>query len=63
MRCLREQKPSVADAKLTLSDPFFGLHRINKKGSQKDSEQKKSGNYFFYDEDTNDDGDVDDDDL
>lgn len=35
--------------------------RINKKGSQKDAEQKRSGNYFFYDD--GDDDDVDDDDI
>lgn len=43
---------------------FFSLtsHRINKKGSQKDAEQKKSGNYFFMadDDDDGDDGDFDD---
>jgi hypothetical protein len=38
-------------------------YRINKRGSQKDMEQKKSGNYFFYDEDDSGPGDVDDDDL
>jgi hypothetical protein len=39
------------------------LHdRINKKGSQKDQEQKRSGNYFFYDDGADDD-DVDDDDI
>jgi hypothetical protein len=37
----------------------FVYHRINKRGSQKDAEQKKSGNYFFYE----DENDVDDDDL
>ena len=37
-------------------------NRINKKGSQKDAEQKKSGNYFFYD-DGNDDDDDDFDDI
>jgi hypothetical protein len=31
------------------------LDRINKRGSQKDMEQKKSGNYFFY-EANDDDG-------
>jgi hypothetical protein len=40
---------------------FFFAHRINKKGSQKDAEQKKAGNYFFYDDEEVD--DVDDDDL
>lgn len=40
------------------------LHvRINKKGSQKDQEQKRSGNYFFYDDGADDDDDVDDDDI
>jgi hypothetical protein len=28
----------------------FSTFRINKRGSQKDAEQKKSGNYFFYDD-------------
>jgi hypothetical protein len=37
--------------------------RINKKGSQKDQEQKRSGNYFFYDDGADDDDDVDDDDI
>lgn len=37
--------------------------RINKRGSQKDMEQKKAGNYFFYDEDDSGSGEVDDDDL
>ena len=44
----------------------FHLYRINKKGSQKDAEQKKNGNYFFYDvgeDDEDDDIDIDDDDL
>uniref|UniRef100_A0A7S0KXX0 Uncharacterized protein n=1 Tax=Asterionellopsis glacialis TaxID=33640 RepID=A0A7S0KXX0_9STRA len=43
-------------------DPTNFRPRINKKGSQKDAEQKKNGNYFFYDEDDNND-DIDDDDL
>jgi hypothetical protein len=37
--------------------------RINKRGSQKDMEQKKNGNYFFYDDgydDDDDDGNFDD---
>jgi len=42
-------------------DPVNFRPRINKKGSQKDAEQKASGNYFFYD--TGDDDDDDDDDL
>ena len=37
-------------------------HRINKKGSQKDAEQKRSGNYFFYDDGIEED-DVDADDI
>jgi hypothetical protein len=38
--------------------------RINKKGSQKDMEQKASGAYFFYqDSSADDDDDVDDDDI
>jgi len=45
-------------------DPVNFRPRINKRGSQKDAEQKKSGNYFFYDdEENNDESDVDDDDL
>lgn len=43
-------------------DPTNFRPRINKKGSQKDMEQKSSGNYFFYDNDE-DDEDIDDDDL
>lgn len=35
-------------------DPINYRPRINKKGSQKDSEQKKSGNYFFYDDGVDD---------
>mmetsp|Transcript_27968 Transcript_27968/g.67855 ORF Transcript_27968/g.67855 Transcript_27968/m.67855 type:complete len:659 (+) Transcript_27968:377-2353(+) len=43
-------------------DPVNFRPRINKKGSQKDSEQKKNGNYFFYDADeAGGDGDDDDD--
>lgn len=42
-------------------DPVNFRPRINKKGSQKDAEQKKSGNYFFYDD--GDDDNSDDDDL
>ena len=41
-------------------DPVNFRPRINKRGSQKDAEQKKSGNYFFYDDGG---GDSDDDDL
>lgn len=44
-------------------DPTNFRPRINKKGSQKDAEQKKSGNYFFYDNTEDDDSDLDDDDL
>jgi hypothetical protein len=40
---------------------FPGTLRINKKGSQKDMEQKKAGAYFFYDEEDTE--DIDDDDL
>lgn len=40
---------------------FSAILRINKKGSQKDMEQKKAGAYFFYDQDDVD--DIDDDDL
>jgi hypothetical protein len=41
------------------------MHRINKKGSQKDAEQKKNGNYFFYDDgvDEVEEEDIDDFDL
>ena len=39
---------------------LFPKHRINKKGSQKDMEQKKAGNYFFYDDGADDDDDFDD---
>ena len=38
--------------------PFL---RINKKGSQKYSEQKASGKYFFYDDDAKEEDDDDDD--
>jgi len=44
-------------------DPTNFRPRINKKGSQKDAEQKRSGNYFFYDNTEDDDSDFDDDDL
>lgn len=44
-------------------DPTNFRPRINKKGSQKDAEQKASGNYFFYDDDAEEDYDDDDDDL
>ncbi|KAL3917872.1 MAG: hypothetical protein SGILL_004509 [Bacillariaceae sp.] len=43
-------------------DPVNFRPRINKKGSQKDQEQKKAGAYFFYDADDND-GDDDDEDF
>jgi ATP-binding cassette subfamily E protein 1 len=42
-------------------DPVNFRPRINKKGSQKDAEQKKNGNYFFYDDGGGDDSDDDDD--
>ena len=38
----------------------FAFFRINKRGSQKDMEQKKNGNYFFYDDGADDDDDFDD---
>lgn len=41
-------------------DPTNFRPRINKKGSQKDAEQKKSGNYFFM---ANDEDDADNDDF
>ena len=31
-------------------DPVSFRPRINKRGSQKDAEQKRNGNYFFYDD-------------
>jgi len=40
-------------------DPVNFRPRINKKGSQKDSEQKANGNYFFYDDGGDDDDDDD----
>lgn len=40
-------------------DPVNFRPRINKKGSQKDAEQKASGNYFFYDDGADDDDDDD----
>lgn len=40
----------------------LSFNRINKKGSQKDAEQKANGNYFFYDDGADND-DVDDDDI
>lgn len=43
-------------------DPTNFRPRINKRGSQKDAEQKRSGNYFFQDND-DDDGDEFDDDF
>merc|ERR1719253_2589333 len=42
-------------------DPTNFRPRINKRGSQKDAEQKKNGNYFFYDDGGGDDEDSDDD--
>eukprot|EP00567_Pseudictyota_dubia_P013138 CAMPEP_0197438540 /NCGR_PEP_ID=MMETSP1175-20131217/5507_1 /TAXON_ID=1003142 /ORGANISM="Triceratium dubium, Strain CCMP147" /LENGTH=656 /DNA_ID=CAMNT_0042968291 /DNA_START=127 /DNA_END=2097 /DNA_ORIENTATION=+ len=44
-------------------DPVNFRPRINKKGSQKDQEQKANGNYFFYDDGADEDSDLDDDDL
>ena len=41
----------------------FVDRRINKRGSQKDMEQKKAGNYFFYDDGADDDNDDDFDDI
>lgn len=51
--------------RIDLTHPLSYLpNRINKKGSQKDAEQKKNGNYFFYDDGADDeDEDIDDDDL
>lgn len=42
-------------------DPTNFRPRINKKGSQKDAEQKKSGNYFFMADDNDEDDDAFDD--
>lgn len=36
---------------------------INKRGSQKDSEQKKNGNYFFYDDGEDEEAEEDFDDI
>lgn len=44
-------------------DPVNYRPRINKKGSQKDVEQKNNGNYFFYEDEVGNDSDLDDDDL
>eukprot|EP00560_Eucampia_antarctica_P008303 CAMPEP_0197826710 /NCGR_PEP_ID=MMETSP1437-20131217/3620_1 /TAXON_ID=49252 ORGANISM="Eucampia antarctica, Strain CCMP1452" /NCGR_SAMPLE_ID=MMETSP1437 /ASSEMBLY_ACC=CAM_ASM_001096 /LENGTH=660 /DNA_ID=CAMNT_0043427259 /DNA_START=179 /DNA_END=2161 /DNA_ORIENTATION=+ len=45
-------------------DPTNFRPRINKRGSQKDMEQKASGNYFFYDNGADDEGsDIEDDEL
>lgn len=41
-------------------DPVNFRPRINKRGSQKDQEQKANGNYFFYDDGADDDDDDDD---
>jgi len=41
-------------------DPVNYRPRINKRGSQKDMEQKKNGNYFFYDDGADDDDNDDD---
>lgn len=57
---------SVAVTKTFLLFVLLLYFRINKKGSQKDAEQKKNGNYFFYDDGAGDDGndsDIDDGDL
>lgn len=43
-------------------DPVNFRPRINKKGSQKDAEQKKNGNYFFYENEEDGGGDDSDDD-
>lgn len=42
---------------LSFSICFLFCHRINKKGSQKDSEQKAAGNYFFYGDEEEDEED------
>mmetsp|Transcript_117665 Transcript_117665/g.230885 ORF Transcript_117665/g.230885 Transcript_117665/m.230885 type:complete len:660 (-) Transcript_117665:159-2138(-) len=41
-------------------DPVNYRPRINKRGSQKDMEQKKNGNYFFYDDGADDEENDDD---
>merc|ERR1739844_616706 len=41
-------------------DPTNFRPRINKKGSQKDAEQKANGNYFFMADDADDEDDFDD---
>mmetsp|Transcript_1381 Transcript_1381/g.1951 ORF Transcript_1381/g.1951 Transcript_1381/m.1951 type:complete len:659 (+) Transcript_1381:273-2249(+) len=42
-------------------DPVNFRPRINKRGSQKDMEQKKNGNYFFYDDGADEEEEEDDD--
>lgn len=42
---------------------FRPFTRINKRGSQKDMEQKKNGNYFFYEDEADGDDDDDFDDI
>jgi ATP-binding cassette subfamily E protein 1 len=44
-------------------DPVNFRPRINKRGSQKDMEQKKNGNYFFYEDNSDDEAEEDFDDL
>ena len=51
------------NSSLTLFRNSSLYDRINKLGSQKDQEQKKSGNYFFYDDGADEDDDIDDLDL
>jgi hypothetical protein len=46
-----------------LLNRVLSLYRINKRGSQKDMEQKRKGNYFFYEADDDTPTAVDDDDL
>jgi hypothetical protein len=48
---------------LVSSRSIYYTNRINKRGSQKDAEQKRNGNYFFYDDGADSDEEVDDEDL
>jgi hypothetical protein len=53
----------MRNVSLNFSFCIFYEFRINKKGSQKDAEQKRNGNYFFYDDGADDEEEVDDDDI
>jgi len=54
---------SLVSLSLAVLMYFLCCFRINKRGSQKDMEQKKNGNYFFYDDGNEDDDDGDFDDI